>query len=278
MSQRASDRENVRMAAVSQGLVEFANRFQQPPAPGIEVIDTGRYRLTLQPDYPMPGPNSAAWIRCREDEADTVIAEVRELVGRRKLPLMWVLDPETEPVNFHERLAARGIQPEPHSPEVAVLVLAADARIDGVEVEGLELRDALADAQSFRHADAVNAGAFGDKPRQPAAQERRRRNQLEAGNRRLLLAMVDGEPAGSAGLTLYPPAGAIINGGAVLEKFRGRGVYRAMVAARLEMARQAGVPGVSVWGGPMSRPILTRLGFEQVGWRRFYLDSALLSQ
>jgi len=64
----------------------------------------------------------------------------------------------------------------------------------------------------------------------------------------------------------------------VLEKFRGRGVYRAMVAARLEMAREAGVPGVSVWGGPMSRPILTRLGFEQVGWRRFYLDETLLSE
>src|ERR1044071_2427947 len=76
MSQRATARENVRMAAVSQGLVEFANRFRQPPAPGVEVIDTGRYRLTLQPDYPNPGPNSAAWIRCREDQADAVIAEV----------------------------------------------------------------------------------------------------------------------------------------------------------------------------------------------------------
>jgi GNAT superfamily N-acetyltransferase len=276
MSQRASARENVRMAAVSQGLVEFANHFRQPPAPGIEVIDTGRYRLTLQPDYPIPGPNSAAWIRCRDDEADDVIAEVRELVGRRNLPLMWTLDPETQPAGFAEHLAAHGIEPEPHSPEVAVLVLAVDARIEGAEVEGLELRDALADPESFRQADAVNAGAFRDKPREPVAQERRRRNQLEAGNRRLLLATVDGEPAGSAGLTLYPPAGAIINGGAVLEKFRGRGVYRALVAARLEMARQAGLPGVSVWGGPMSRPILVRLGFEQVGWRRFYPDPALL--
>jgi GNAT superfamily N-acetyltransferase len=266
------------MAAVSQGLVEFANRFRQPPAPGIEVIDTGRYRLTLQPDYPIPGPNNAAWIRCREDEADSVIAEVRELVSRRKLPLMWTLDPETVPANFDEHLAAHGIQPEPHSPEVAVLVLASDTRIEGVDVQGLELRDGLADPESFRQADAVNAGAFRDKPRQPAAQERRRRNQLEAGNRRLVLAMIDGEPAGSAGLTLYPPAGAIINGGGVLEKFRGRGVYRAMVAARLEMARKAEVPGVSVWGGPMSRPILRRLGFEQVGWRRFHLDSALLGE
>jgi hypothetical protein len=46
-----------------------------------------------------------------------------------------------------------------------------------------------------------------------------------------------------------------------------------MVAARLRIARDAGVEGgVTVWGGHMSAPILARLGFEKVGWRRFYLD------
>ena len=97
---------------------------------------------------------------------------------------------------------------------------------------------------------------------------------MAAGNRRVILATIDGEPAGSAGLTLYAPAGAIINGGAVRQKFRGRGVYRAMVAARLEIAREAGAPGIAVWGGPMSAPILSKLGFQTVGWRKFYLDGA----
>jgi hypothetical protein len=27
-----------------------------------------------------------------------------------------------------------------------------------------------------------------------------------------------------------------------------------------------------VWGGAMSRPILERLGFETVSWRRFYIQ------
>src|SRR5437899_10222205 len=52
MSHRASARENVRMAAVSQALVEFANHFRQPSAPGIEIVETKHYRLTLQPDFP----------------------------------------------------------------------------------------------------------------------------------------------------------------------------------------------------------------------------------
>ena len=265
------------MAAVSQGLVEFANRFRQPPAPGTEIIDTARYRVVLQPDYPIPGPNSAIWIRCRADEADEVIAQVRAIARERRLPIMWILDPEVEPEDFATRLAGHGVHPDPTAPEVAVMVLSAGAALDPSPSQSIELRDALADLETFRIADAINADAFGDPRRggtaeEVAAQERRRKHQLAAGNRRFLLATVDGEPAGSSGLTLFPPAGAIINGGAVLEKFRGRGVYRAMVAARLEMAREAGATGVSVWGGPMSAPILSKLGFVKVGWRRFYPD------
>jgi GNAT superfamily N-acetyltransferase len=266
------------MPAVSQALIDFANGWRQPPAPGFEIIETPRYRLVLQPDLPSPGPNSASWVRCRAQEAGEVIDEVTALFGERGLPLMWVLDPDTEPANFPEFLAARGVRPDPHAAESAVMVLSIDAHVDAPQVEGMELRDGLADLEAFRRVDAVNAEAFGgrtvsDDPGYTAQLERRRRNQIAAGNRRLVLATIDGEAAGSAGLGVYPPAGAIINGGAVRAKFRGRGIYRAMVAARLEMAREADVAGLSVWGGPMSAPILARLGFEKVGYRRFYRAS-----
>ena len=267
------------MAAVSQALVEFANHHRQPPGPGIEVIATPRYRITLQPDYPVPGPNNAAWIRCGDGDPDDLIREVRAIVKPRHLPIMWTLDPDTEPVNFAGHLAANGVMPEAHADEVAVMVLGIEAAVDPPSIPRLELHDALADAESFRLSDAVNAEAFGEvergvTPEQAAAQERRRANQLAAGNRRVVLATIDGEPAGSAGLTLFPPAGAIINGGAVRQKFRGLGVYRALVAERMRMARAAGVAGLAVWGGPMSAPILGRLGFEKVGWRKFYLDTS----
>ena len=155
-------------------------------------------------------------------------------------------------------------------------MLPIDAPIDKPDVEGLRMHDALADAEAFRSADAVNSEAFESPARAPQTLEKRRANQLAAGDRRVLLATIDGEPAGSAGMTLFPPLGAIINGGAVRPKFRGRGVYRALLAARLEIAREAGVAGLAVWGGDMSAPILTGLGFQTVGWRRFYLDESTL--
>ena len=272
---RVSSQDNGLMSAVSQALVTWANGWRQPPAPGFEVIETPRYRVVLQPDLPIPGPNSASWIRCRTEEADEVIEEVDALLRSRRLPLMWVLDPDTEPANFSDFLAAHGVLPDPLAPESAVMVLPINADLAVHSVPGLDLRDGLADLESFRAVDAINAEAFGGRM-VPAGRgyvrllERRRQNQIAAGNRRVILAILDGEPAGSAGLSLYPPEGAIVNGGGVRPKFRGRGVYRAMVAARVQMAREARVEGLCVWGGPMSAPILQRLGFEKVGWRRFY--------
>jgi hypothetical protein len=276
-SQRRSLRDNSGMAAVSQALVDFANHHRQRSEPGVEVIVTPRYEITLQPDFPIPGPNNVSWIRCKAEEVDDVVREARATVARRHLPVMWTLDPETQPADLAERLLAHGLRPDLHGAESKVMVLASDAAVDAPQVAGLEIVDALADADAFQQADRAAAEAFGaeslgDDSQRVAARERRRRNLLAAGNRYLLLARVDGEPAGSGSLGLYPPYGAKMNGGSVRLKFRGRGVYRALVAARVEIAHRAGVAGLSVWGGDMSRPILERLGFQVVGWRRFYVD------
>jgi GNAT superfamily N-acetyltransferase len=274
------------MSGVSQALVEFANHHRMQAAPGTEVIVTPRYQVTLQPDFPIPGPNRVSFIRCRPEEADEVIREARAIIAPRHLPVMWTLDPETEPSDFADHLAAHGVHPDPHGSEFEVMVLPIDATIDAPQVSGLEIRDALADLPTFRSANAAAAEAFGQVPSplqgtgsgrvtrdEIAMLERRRLNTLAAGNRHWLLALVDGEPAGAGGIALFPPAGATVNGGAVRPKFRGRGVYRALVAARLEIARRAGVAGLAVWGGDMSGPILAGLGFQTVGWRRFYLDT-----
>jgi GNAT superfamily N-acetyltransferase len=278
-STRRRLRDNWAMAAVSQTLIEFARNHRARPAPGVEVIVTPRYQITLQPDFPVPGPNNVSWIRCRVDEVDGVVREVRATIGPRRLPFMWTLDPGAEPHDLAARLAKHGINPDPHGEEATVMVLPADAPVEMPDLAGLEIHDALVDAAAFM--DATNAAAeafdvapFGNDPGTAARQERRRTNLAAAGNSRLLLATIDGEPAGSGSLTLFPPEAAMINGGSVRPKFRGRGVYRALVAARLEIARREGAGGLVVWGGAMSAPILARLGFEPVSWRRFYVDAS----
>jgi GNAT superfamily N-acetyltransferase len=265
------------MSGVSQALTDFANHHRRGSAPGIEVIATPRYEITLQPDFPIPGPNSVAWVRCSPGEAADVIRTARAIFRPRRLPFLWILDPETEPPDLAEHLLSWGCVPDPHGAKVSVMALPVDATIAAPEVHGLEIHDALADLSTFTRANIAAAEAFeapapADEPGAIAALERRRLNALAAGNQRYLLATVHGEAAGAAGMSLYPPAGATINGGSVRPSFRGRGVYRAMVAARLDTARRAGVAGLAVWGGEMSAPILAGLGFQTVGWKRFYLD------
>jgi GNAT superfamily N-acetyltransferase len=259
-------------------LVTFANHHRAQPASGVEIVVTPRYQITLQPDFPIPGPNNVSWVRCRTDEAGDVIREARATIAPHRLPVMWTLDPETEPVDFADHLAQHGVYPDPHGEEAAVMVLSAEARLESPAVAGLELLDALADPPTFMSSVTVAAEAFAadSSPADPtfmATQERRRLNMRATSHRYQLLATVDGEPAGTGGLSIFA-GGAIINGGSVRPKFRGRGVYRALVAARLDIARRAGVPGLAVWGGDMSAPILARLGFEKVGWRRFYVDTS----
>lgn len=281
-SQRARARDNAAMRAVSQALIDFANHFRPEPTPGVEIIATPRYRATIQLDFPIAGPNNVSWIRCAASEAGEVIRDARAIFASRHLPFMWTLDPEAQPTDFADQLAMYGVHPDPHDIESQVMVMSIDATVESPPIKGLEIRDALADLETFRMADSAAVEAFeaympAESPESIAMQDRRRLNFRAAGNRHLLLAMVDGEPAGAAGMSVYLPAAAILQGGAVRPKFRGRGIYRALVAARQQIARQAGVDGLTVWGGRMSGPILNGLGFQKVGWRRFYVDNSTAS-
>ncbi len=266
------------MAAFSQ-LAEFAKSYRQRPAPGVEVITTPRYRLQLMPDFPIPGPNHVSWVRCEAGEADDVIREALEIAGARHLPVTWVLDPGTQPPDFGERLEAHGFEPERGETKTAVMVLPIDAHLDMPPVPGLEIHDALADFQTFTASEQVaeegfSGLPFGEESAIASSRERRFANNRAAGSRRVLLATLDGEPAGTGAMTLLAPDAAMINGAAVRPRFRGRGVYRALVHARLEIAREAGAAGLMVWGGHMSAPILAQLGFKTVSWRRVYTPAS----
>jgi GNAT superfamily N-acetyltransferase len=76
-------------------------------------------------------------------------------------------------------------------------------------------------------------------------------------------AWIDGEIVAAARAT-FARVGVLLMGGAVLPEARGRGAYRALVRARWDDAVARGTPALTVGAGPMSEPILRRLGFEQI--------------
>jgi GNAT superfamily N-acetyltransferase len=74
-------------------------------------------------------------------------------------------------------------------------------------------------------------------------------------------------PSGAGGYTLAGEA-ARLWGAAVVPAFRGRGIYRALVRARLAHAAARGATLALVHAEPTSSPILRRLGFGVYGQRR----------
>ncbi|MFJ5815963.1 GNAT family N-acetyltransferase [Streptomyces sp. NPDC093108] len=77
-----------------------------------------------------------------------------------------------------------------------------------------------------------------------------------------VLAMVGEEPVSSARMELYPGTGfAGLWGGGTVEAWRGKGIYRALVAFRARIAAERGCRYLQVDASEMSSPILRRLGF-----------------
>jgi len=115
-----------------------------------------------------------------------------------------------------------------------------------------------------RDANTVGVSIFGgsrasddELARQAAAD----RDTVAAGTGGAVVAYLDGTPVGVAGVEVADGV-ARLWGGGVLEAYRGHGVYRAMVAARMTYAAEHGATMALTQGrSATSSPILQRLGF-----------------
>ena len=88
---------------------------------------------------------------------------------------------------------------------------------------------------------------------------------LAADSLTVYVAEADGEPVCAAWVRF--PRGApyaALYGGATLPEWRGRGIYRALVAIRARLAAERGVRYLLVDASDDSRPILERLGFVAI--------------
>jgi GNAT superfamily N-acetyltransferase len=258
------------MSAALDGLVELALRPWGRPQVGVELDATPERLIELQPSLPIPGPNRVCLVRCPAGAVDALVDQVRRRFAVRGLPCLWILDPDVQPADLDARLTARGIVPFGGA---EVMVLPADARLESRN-PAVEIVDALSDEAAFWDAEELQAAAFAGGSPPPGQRERYEEARADPA-RHLLLALVDGRPAG-AGWATVREEGVILNGGAVDPAFRGRGVYRAVVAARLALAREVGAPGLGVQArSDTAAPILTSFGFRTVGAWRLHVDRSL---
>ena len=237
-------------------VAEYPNAFG-PIGPDDERIETGRYTLCLG-----AGRSSSTVQRQRfaAAEVDEVLAEVRGLLRERgRSRTQWEVGSAAQPPNLVALLRERGLADD-HDPYAVALVL---TRPPPPGPQGIAARR-VTSLEEYAAASAVQWVAFDT----PAAERDEARALLESawrGSPALMhAAWLDGEIV-AAGTCVPTEHGLLLYGGATLPSARGRGAYRALLAARWDEATARATPALLTQGGAMSRPILERVGFEAVG-------------
>jgi GNAT superfamily N-acetyltransferase len=191
-------------------------------------------------------------------ELDELIARQVRIFRERGTRFEWKFYAHDLPADLPERLVAAGLVPE----EVEAMMAAPAATIAGEPVlpDGVALREVTARADFDRI--AAMEEAIWDDGRTWLAEMLE--SELAAGPDALTIVVAEaGGEVVCAGWVRFPPGTefASLWGGGTLPAWRGRGIYRALVAYRAGLAVGRGARWLQVDASPDSRPILERLGF-----------------
>ena len=191
-------------------------------------------RRRAAPDRLFVGKSWSAVLWPPDDgDVEPLVARMRELTGH----VEWKYYSHDGP-ELRERLLAAGLEPEDEE-----TVVVAEAASIAPPPADIELRLAT---DEF---DDLAARVFGERhglPQRAVA----------------VVAVVDGQPVAGGRVDFEEGVEfAGLFGGITLPEYRGRGLYRAVVAKRAELARERGYRWLYSDALPTSRPILERLGF-----------------
>jgi GNAT superfamily N-acetyltransferase len=193
----------------------------------------------LRPPGVVSGTNYSMVLRPPEDgDVERLLAHLRERSGYREWKYYEHDGPE-----LAERLLAAGLRPGDE--ETVVVAEAASIEPPPVDVEVRLATDEFVDLAERVFGHSHGSGL----PEVSVA----------------VVAVVDGQPVSGGRVDFEQGVEfAGLFGGVTLPEFRGRGLYRATVAKRAELARERGYRWLYSDALPTSRPILERLGFVRL--------------
>lgn len=194
-------------------------------------------------------------------ELDRLIARQVRTFAERREPFEWKLHGHDRPADLAERLSAAGLMPE--DVETVVIAPVAAVSADASVPDSVTVREVCERVDLERIAELEEAiwredhGWLADNLEQERA----------ADPDGLTIAVAEaGDIVVCAGWVRFPRGTefATLWGGATMPGWRGRGIYRALVAHRARLAALRGLRYLEVDASDESRPILERLGFVAV--------------
>ncbi|MCB9115744.1 MAG: GNAT family N-acetyltransferase [Caldilinea sp.] len=207
------------------------------------------------------GEGFIAYTALDASNADDVIREQIAFFEQIGADFEWKLYDYDTPPDLKARLAAHGFEiGEPES----LMILPLDAAPPALLVPVTHDVRRLADPAELEYIRAIKDAM------EPGAHESLLsylRLMMTQNPERMsfYVALVEEQPVSCAWIH-FPPDGqfASLWGGSTLPAFRGRGLYTALLAARVQEAIRRGRRYLTIDAGPMSRPIVERFGFIYV--------------
>jgi GNAT superfamily N-acetyltransferase len=214
------------------------------------------------------GWNGVLWSALDAAGADRAIHEQVAYFTGLGRDFEWKLYGHDRPDDLGARLAAAGFRAEPE--ETLMIGETGRLAVDAEPPEGVRIVR-VTDPAGVDLVVDVHEKAFG-------ADSSRLRHRLLArlaadpGTVVAVVALAGDQPVSAARMELVPGTRfAGLWGGGTVEAWRGRGVYRALVAHRARVAAAHGYRYLQVDASSMSRPILERLGFHALSTTTPYL-------
>jgi GNAT superfamily N-acetyltransferase len=196
-----------------------------------------------------------------EGEAlDELIARQIRFFSERGQGFEWKLHGHDLPADLPQRLRAAGFEPE--ETETVVIADVADLSVEAALPDGVSIQE-IVERRDFGRIAELEQAVWDEE--QGWVDDLADEREADPDGLRVFVADAKGLTV-SAGWVRFPSGTefATLWGGATLAEWRGRGIYRALVARRAELAAERGCRYVEVDASDDSRPILQRLGFRAV--------------
>ncbi|MCX3062851.1 GNAT family N-acetyltransferase [Streptomyces beihaiensis] len=205
---------------------------------------------------------------------DAAVAEQARFFRELGREAEWKTYGHDEPADLGARLAGAGFVAE----ETETLMIAPTAALatDATPPEGIELLPVTRPDQ-VGLVERVHDLVFEDC-RSSVGHEVRGQLERDPATVPAVVALHGAEPVSAARLELHPGTDfASLWSGGTVPGWRGRGIYRALVAFRARVAAERGFRYLQVDASADSRPILQRLGFTAVGTTTPYVLAAAVT-
>jgi ribosomal protein S18 acetylase RimI-like enzyme len=201
------------------------------------------------------------WSELDDASADAAIAAQVARFAALARPWEWKHYSYDQPPDLPARLLAAGFTRQPA--EALLVAEIADLALDASAPEGVHLQ-AVVDEQGVDALVAVHDEVFGEDHSALGTTLRARLAQ-QPSTAAAVLAVAGQTPISAGRVEFHAGTDfASLWGGGTLPGWRGRGVFRALVAHRAALASARGFRYLQVDAMPTSRPILRRLGFVEL--------------